>query len=351
MLERPLALIEEGLKDGVFPSAALAIGVHDRLLLMETWGKTSIADNSHEVTTKTYYDMASVTKIIGASMVAFKFIEGGKLRLNDFVRTFFPVPPDKDEMKIIHLMTHTSGLPDHFFLEKCIDDPKDAAKAVLSAPLVHNIGEQTLYSCMGYILLGKILEEIGGQPLDKLVEKYVFEPLSLVNTTYRPHGDNICCTEWNEATNSFLCGVVHDENSRFLNGISANAGIFSTIEDMAVFAEMLACNGRHNGKIYLTPGMLRRATSNHTKGCSQNRGLGFQIAGDEAEFMGDLRHPSSFGHNGFTGTSIMVDPSNGLYVVLLTNRVHPTRENVKLIRFRNLLHNCVYASLERDGYI
>lgn len=346
MFEKTVRLMEQALQNQVFPSAALAVGVREKVLLSRCWGKTGLFGPADAITPDTLYDMASLSKVLGTTMAAFRLMEDGALCLDSTVGDFFDAGADHRSITIRQLMTHTSGIAAHFYLSDFTQDPADAARVILERPLDYPTGSETVYSCMGYILLGKILEKITGLALDQLVEKCVFQPLAMRKATYHPAG-SVACTERDPLTGRFLCGVVHDENARFLGGISGNAGIFSTLGDMVKFASMLACEGRSRAGAYLTPSTMRAATHNYTPGMAQNRGLGFQLAGSGSPFMGDLFGPGSFGHTGFTGTSLAVDPENGLFVILLTNRVHPTRENVKLIRFRNLLHNCIAAEFSR----
>jgi len=333
-------LIRQGLAQGAYPSAALAIGIGQKVFLKETYGNCG---------SNTLFDMASVTKILSPTMIAFRFIEEGMLRLYDCVGDFFPdAPGDKQGITIEQLMAHTGGFKAHFFLSELISDPSDAAGAILQQPLAQAPGESPIYSCMGYILLGKILEKIGGAPLDELAKKYVFEPLGMHSTTYHPSGD-VAPTEIDPATGIPLRGIVHDENARFLRGVSANAGVFSNLDDMTVFAKMLACEGKmENGSSYLSPAMLHAALINRTPNSSgEFRGLGFNLAGSPKIFLGDLMSPQAYGHTGFTGTSIAIDPETGLWVVLLTNRVCPTRNNTTLVRLRSLVHNAAAAEASR----
>ena len=333
-------LIREGLNQGAYPSATLAIGIGNQIFRKEIYGDCSES---------TLFDMASVSKILGPTMIAFRFLEDGKLRLYDTVETFFPdAPADKKDITILHLMTHTSGISPHFFLSDFTDDPADAARVILEQPLAYPTGSDPQYSCMGYILLGKILEKIGMMPLDRLAQKYVFDPLGMVNTCYCPTGQ--CApTERDPETGELIRGVVHDENARFLKGISANAGVFSNISDMSRFAQMLALGGKTaDGAAYLSPAMLKAALVNRTPNSKgEFRGLGFNLAGSPRNFLGDLMSPRAFGHTGFTGTSFAVDPETRLWMVLLTNRVCPTRANLKLTRIRALAHNAAAAEASR----
>lgn len=333
-------LICQGLEQGAYPSAALAIGVGQILYLKKTYG--SCTDTS-------LFDIASLTKIVSPTMIAFRFIEDGLLRLYDTVADFCPdAPADKRDITILHLLTHTSGISDHFLLSEFTADPADALSVILEHPLIHAPGLAPVYSCMGYILLGKILEQVGGTPLDQLAQNYVFSPLGMNQTGYHPSGD-IVPTEMDPISGKLLQGIVHDENARFLGGISANSGVFSNLNDMIIFTKMLANGGKlDNGFTYLSPAMLQAALINRTpQSTGEFRGLGFNLTGSPRNFLGDLMSPRAYGHTGFTGTSIAIDPDTGLWVVLLTNRVCPTRANTRFIRMRSLIHNAAAAEASR----
>jgi len=170
----------------------------------------------------------------------------------------------------------------------------------------------------------------------------VFWPLKMYKTSFLPQGKNIAATELLDGV--CLEGVVHDENARFLNGAAGNAGVFSTMDDMALFAQMLAMSGElPDGTAYLSPSTLRLAMRNHTEDMSQARGLSFYLPWYDDGFAGDLFPRETIGHTGFTGTSLALDPTTGLYVILLTNRVCPSRDNTAIFRVRRLVHNAVYA--------
>lgn len=289
----------------------------------------------------TRYDLASLTKIVSTTMVALRALEEGVLTLDDPLSLYFSAPKDKAGITIRQLMTHTGGFVPDFWLFDETDDPEDAAECVLSHPLAAAPDGTPRYSCMGYILLGKLLERALGAPLDHLARQWVFGPLGMGQTGYNPAGENIAPTENNPATGRPWQGVAHDENARFLRGVSGNAGVFSDIHDMIRFGQMLTL-GKEG---FLAPGTLSLAIQNHTPGQCAHRGLGFQIGGLPGTFMGDLFPAESFGHTGFTGTSLLAHPGTGVYVVLLTNRVHPSRADEKLFRFRRVLHNRVWAAL------
>ena len=338
------ALLEEGLRDGCYPGAVAACGCGDTVFAISHVGK--ISENGPDVNTDTRYDMASLSKIIGPTMLALRAIEDGDLTLWDKLERFFPdCPEDKKPITIRHLMTHTAGFAPAFWLSEVAESPEDALRAILSRPLDTPVGAEVHYSCMGYITLGKVLETVYGQPLDVLARERVFKPLGMDNTCYCPENkENIAATEVDKETGIAWQGIVHDENARFLRGVSANAGVFSNIHDMIKLAQMLALGG----KGFLSRGMINKAIACQEQSADARRGLGFHLAGTPENYMGDLFPADSFGHTGFTGTSMAIDPHTGFFVILLSNRVHPTRETVKLFRFRRRMHNMLYASYTKD---
>ena len=338
-----VGLLEDGVKNGCFPGGVAAVGCGDELLALGCAG-TLCADGP-AVDLDTRYDMASLSKVLGPTMIAFKMIENGQLALYDSIGNFFPdAPQDKKDITILQLMTHTAGFSPCFRLAEVCETPDDVLKALMEKPLDYAPGGGPAYSCMGYIMLAKLLEKITGKPLDRLAEELVFAPLGMTMTGYCPTGGNIAATEVSPVTGKAWTGIVHDENARFQNGISGNAGVFSNIRDLIKFSQMLS----GGGKDYLTSAMFEKAIRNYTPGKDAHRGLGFHLAGTEYNYLGDLMPDCSFGHTGFTGTSFGVDPTTGYYVILLTNRVHPTRENLRLMRFRRRFHNAMYAQFCRE---
>lgn len=337
------SMLAKGLEQGCFPGAVAACGCRGHVGAISRVGK--ISQDGPAADRHTRYDMASLTKILGPTMIALRAIEDGDLTLYDTLGLHFgDVPEDKREITIKQLMSHSAGFEPAFWLSDEAQSPEDALSVLMKHPLAYRPGEDVRYSCMGYITLGKLLEKLYGQPLDRLVQEKVFGPLGMSRTGYCPKGDNIAATEVDSSTGKAWQGIVHDENARFLRGVSANAGIFSCIDDMIQFAQMLA-NG---GDGYLSAAMLNKAIGCHAETSEVRRGLGFHLAGTPYNFMGDLFPACSFGHTGFTGTSLAVDPVTGFYLILLSNRVHPTRENLRLMRFRRTLHNAMYAAFSRE---
>lgn len=345
LMSRCAQLLEEGLQNHAYSGAALAVGKGDQIFVKKVVGSVSYEEDAAPVTASTLFDMASLSKILGTTFCAFHMIQEGSLCLIDTLGELLPhVPEDKKQITIYNLMTHTSGIPAEIFLYKVCSSPDQALETILNTPLIYPIGTNVTYSCMGYIVLGKVMEHLTGLPLNELAKKWTFDPLGMTATGYRPLTDckpdsTIAYTEVETLNGPCPPGVVHDENARYLNGVSGNAGVFSNLDDMIRFAAMLSKKG--------APLMCRRlfdlALVNYTLGMDENRGLGFQLSGPGPSFFGDLFGNDGFGHTGFTGTSLAVDPHTGLYVVLLTNRVHPTRQNYALTRLRHQIHNAAAA--------
>ena len=332
--------LNRGIREGCFPAAAAAVGVKDHVLARAFAGEAP-EPGGRPVDEHTRWDMASLSKVIGPTMVALRAMEEGQLRLDERVADFFPeAPADKADITVYQLMTHTGGFEPSFRLDRRLTDPADAVRCILEVPLAEKPGVRPIYSCMGYILLAKMLEKRLGAPLNELADRMVFRPLGMSETGYCPPPDAVCAaTERDPATGKPWIGIVHDENARFLRGVSGNAGVFMPLCDGIRFAGMLA----RGGKGLLREETLARAIRNETPGMEEHRGLGFQIAGSPDCFFSPAVPETCFGHTGFTGTSLLVEPESGFWVLLLSNRVYPTRETSALFPFRRRLHAEAWA--------
>lgn len=338
-------MIEEAISNGAFPSACVAIGRGGKVYHTVCRGVTKL-ENGIPVNEDTLYDMASLSKVMGPTMVLLRAIETGKITLDDTLCDYFEnVPEDKKSITVRNLMTHTAALnPSIPLYERC-EKPEDACRVILDAPLEGEVGKAPRYSCMSYVLLAGILEKAYGKTLDVLAKEMVFAPLGMENTGYCPaFCENIAATEIDRETGVLWQGIVHDENARYLRGISGNAGVFSNIGDCTKFAMMLA----QMGKGLVGKPMMQKAIRNYTPGYDANRGLGFHLAGLPGCYFGDVFPDESFGHTGFTGTSMAVCPHTGIFVVILANRVHPTRENFAMFRVRRALHNLAYTIMSGE---
>lgn len=350
MFETVSDLLLEAIEQKATPGVAAAIGCGHEILYERCFGRLSYDEDAPVVTPETLYDMASVTKILCTTMLCLQALGEGRIYLRDPISLYFPeAPADKRDITLFQLLTHTSGIDPHFYLWDYVDGKEHPAEVILNHPLMYRPGTEVRYSCMGFILLGKILEKIYDAPIDELFQRRVAVPLGLDKTGYCPaDSQNIAPTEY-DADARLLQGRVHDENARFQNGVSANAGIFSNLTDMEVFVETLACGGTApNGIELIPPRCLEKAIVNYTKGMAENRGLGFKLYGGSANFMGDLFPDAAFGHTGYTGTGFAVDPETGFYIILLANRVHPTRNQTLWLRTRRLVHNAAAAEFYRE---
>lgn len=337
--------LEECVQNRAFSCVAAGVGLRGDILHTCVKGSLSFT-GSEAAGMETRFDMASVSKVLAPTILSLLALEEGKLALSDPLSIYTDAPEDKKDITIFQLMTHTAGFHPSFLLEERCENPRDAEKLILSEPLEHPAGSVVEYSCMGYILLGKILEHIYGKPLSELSEEKVFSPLGMKNTGYLPRGGNFAATECVMPDGSALSGIVHDENARFLGGVSGNAGVFSTLPDCMRFCAMLACEGTP----LLSQSALRLAVRNHTPDMEFSRGLGFYLPRPTQTFSGDLFGPGSFGHTGFTGTSILIEPQTGFYAVLLTNAVHPIRARTDMLRLRARFHNIVYAAFSKESF-
>ena len=329
------SMLSQGRAQGCFPAAAAAIGAKDTVLAQSFIGEAPLPGDA-PVTAHTLWDMASLSKVLGTTMVALRAMEDGQMSLEERVGDFFPdAPEDKRDITVFMLMTHTGGFYPSFRLDRLLERPEQAADCILRYPLDEAPGRRPIYSCMGFILLAKMLEKRFGKPLNELARERVFLPLGMKETGCCPDPAAQCAaTETDPQTGRPIIGVVHDENARFLGGVSGNAGVFMPLCDGIRFAAMLS----RMGGGFLKEETMRRAIRNYTPGQDSHRGLGFHIAGSPDCFFSDGVPEVCFGHTGFTGTSLMVEPESGFWVLLLTNRVCPTRENAKLFPFRRALH-------------
>ncbi|MBQ8095243.1 MAG: beta-lactamase family protein [Clostridia bacterium] len=339
LLER----LVEGWRTGCFPSAAAAVGIHDNVIAEACTGEAPLPGQK-PVDRHTRYDMASLSKILGPTMIALRALSDGTLSLTETVGDFFPdAPSDKQSITVFMLMTHTGGFTPAFRLDRRGIEREAAIREILMEPLIDKPGTKVPhYSCMGYILFAKMLEKRFGKPLNVLAEERVFKPLGMQETGYCPAEGTVCAaTEIDPGSGQPIIGVVHDENARFLGGVSGNAGVFMPLADGIRFASALS--KRMEGLV--SPDVFNAAVTNYTPGQDEHRGLGFQMSGSPMNFMSTAVPPTAFGHTGFTGTSLMVEPETGLWVLLLSNRVYPTRESTALFPFRRKLNAEIWENL------
>lgn len=333
---------------GAFPLASAAVGSGRELLLRVD--EPAGSDGGRRL-----YDLASLTKVLATTMVTLRLVDRGELDLDDTLDRFADAPAARRSVSIRELLTHTAGFEAHAMLADLVppgDTPvlERAVPTVLARPHAYVPGTRVVYSCMGFLVLQHILERACGAGLDDLARELVFTPLGMMSTGFRParwaFGDfDIAATELDPATKRYIHGEVHDENARFLGGVAGNAGLFGTCDDCARFGGMLA----QRGEGFLSRELFDEMIRDQTPGLDSARGLGVSVARRGVDWPAGT-HPGAgaFGHTGFTGTSLYVSPSRGVYFVLLTNRVHYGRDLQVMPDYRAAFHGAAVAELDRS---
>ncbi len=354
-LQPAFDVVERAVADKAFPGATLVVGYHGKVAV-HAFGKLRYDAKAQATTVKTMYDVASLTKVIVTTTLVAKLVEGdfpSPLNLDAPVERYLPEwatgpqPEWRQRMTVRHLLTHTSGLPPFKEYWRTSKSKQDTLTKIFAEPLDYEPGTKEIYSDLGIILMAEIIERLTGRTLDDLANQYIFAPLGMRDSMYKPPKKlwpTIAPTEFDARFRKRLVqGEVHDENAYAIGGVSGHAGLFSTAPDLAAFCQMLL-----NGGVYAHQRILKRATIAQFTTPQQlsggTRTLGWAVP-TEGGSSGHYFSAHSFGHTGFTGTSIWIDPDRELFVVLLTNRVNPTRENQKIAKVRPELHDAVMQAL------
>lgn len=338
-----------GLQDQVFPGAVLYVGQKGKIIYKKAFGKYTYDPDGQPMTTDAMFDMASVSKVIGTTTAAMMLYDEGKLVLDRKVADYLPEFGNhgKEKISIRNLLLHNSGLPAFKPFYKTYTKPQEVVSDIMTTELEYPTGTKSVYSDLGMITLQKVIEQITGKHLDQFLKERLFTPLGMTHTMYNPPDSlyKLCVptekdTYWRMMT---MRGKVHDETSYLLGGVAGHAGLFSTAGDVSIFLQMLLNHGKYNGHQFIKPETVDMWTSR--QGEQSSRGLGWDTKTERGSSAGSLFSMSSFGHTGFTGTSVWIDKKRDLFVVLLTNRVYPTRENQQIIKFRPRLHDAVIKSV------
>lgn len=356
------SLILAGVEQGVAPGVAVAVGRHGRVVRLRGFGRLDTDATSPPADAATLWDLASLTKVVGTTTAAMLLVEEGRLDLDAPVIRYLPDwadgDPRKRDVTVRHLLLHRAGLPPfrQWYLQ---ESGRDAYQRVINGlALDYAPGDSTVYSDIGLMTTGFIVERISGLTLDAFLAERVFGPLGMVDTGFRPAAELIDRIAPTEIDRTFrrrhVRGEVHDENAWALGGVAGHAGLFSSARDLAVFAAMMLGNGvapacrpvagsgvpcnapRPRDLTLLNASTIRLFTLRHDG--TSSRALGWDTPSGNSS-AGQYFSRRSFGHTGFTGTSIWMDPERDLFVVLLTNRVNPTRENQAHVPFRRAVHD------------
>ncbi len=319
------------------PGVVLLVGRGDRIVYQKAFGSRALSPSAEAMTLNTIFDLASLTKVVATTTSVMQLVEEGKVRLSDRVATFIPEfgKYGKADITVLHLMTHMSGLRPDLDLSDEWNGYDRAIQLACEETPTASPGERFVYSDINYELLGEIVHRVSGQTLDVYAREHIFKPLGMSETQFKPPADlqsRIAPTERCTALGwpcegqdmKMLRGIVHDPTARRMDGVAGHAGLFSTAADLAIFCRMLLSGGAVNGTRVLAPLTVMRMTAASTPVGERNvRGLGWDLDSSFSSNRGDLLPPGSFGHTGFTGTSLWIDPATGVFVVFLSNRVHP----------------------------
>ena len=340
-------VLQSAIADSAFPGAYAVIGSSRGILVRDSVGRLDYAPGEPMPNAHTLWDMASLTKILGVTSALNQLVAAGRVQLDDPVQKYLPqfAGANKDRVTIRNLITHTGGLQSWRPLHKEADSPDSAVALVMMTALDTVPGARMVYSDLGLIVLGKLVEKVTGMPLDQYLAKNVFEPAGMNETMYRPPESlrpRIAPTEIDPWRQRHLRGEVHDENAFALGGVAGHAGLFSTGEDMARFARMWLMHGNIDGHQVLDSATADRFTV-WQDSARHNRAIGWMKPAPPGWAGGTKMSSRAYGHTGFTGTSLYIDPERDVFVLLLTNRVNPTRMNTKIGRVRNGLADAVMS--------
>jgi CubicO group peptidase (beta-lactamase class C family) len=325
-LEHIDRVVRRGINAGGYPGAAVVVGRRGYSVFEKGYGRLGWTSGSLPVVPdESIYDLASLTKVVGTATAAMILYDEGRLQLDVPISTYLPAftGGNKDNITVRQLLTHTSGLPAGRDLRRQASSPWEARQLVMATPLACRPGVCQIYSDLGADVLGFMVEAIAGQGLDAFLNERVFVPLGMSDTYFRPapaERDRIAPTEVSSPRGYPLRGEVHDESAWALGGVAGHAGLFSTAADLSLFAQMMLNRGTLNGVRIVSDSAVARFTQR----TSGTRALGWDTSDGEGTagvFMGE----NAYGHTGFTGTSLWIDPDRELFVVLLTNRVHAPR--------------------------
>jgi CubicO group peptidase (beta-lactamase class C family) len=366
LAERLDSIVSAALAEGAAPGAVLAVGRWGRLVHLRSWGQVDTAAGSPPVTDSTLFDMASVTKVAATTLAAMRLEEEGRLDLDRTVQSYLPEldAPEKAGLTLRMILAHRAGF--EAFAELWREARGRAAYLgrINTRPLAYPPGDSTIYSDWDLILTGLVIERITGTSLDAFLAERVYGPLRMRDTGFNPLAEAAVppdsdCTATYRADHPRLAriapteidtayrkmhvhGLVHDENACALGGVAGHAGLFSSARDLAVLAQLLLNGGVYGDVRLLQPATIARWTAR--QGPRSSRALGWDTPGPNSS-AGRYFSPRSFGHTGFTGTSFWIDPERGLFVILLTNRVNPTRQNQRHEPLRRAVADAVQAAI------
>jgi serine-type D-Ala-D-Ala carboxypeptidase len=364
-----------------FPGAVAAVAHRGRVVLREAIGAMSLEPGAPPMTTDAVFDAASLTKVVVTTTAVLRLVERGAVALDDTIGLHIPelAASPAGQVSVAQLLTHTSGVP-WLPLYARGSTWSDYLEAVAEATLTADPGTRVAYSCTGFILLGRLVEVLSGEGLAAFAAREIFDPLEMSDARFLPLADPLPeavagrlvmterreeCARGRALAAAVACrdelwdawrskhaegrarGIAHDENAAYLGGVAGNAGLFTTATDLLTFGQMYLDHGRHGSRRMLSEAAIATATRDWTPHLSEHRGLGWKISGPTGAFC-DLASPRAYGHTGFTGAALLIDPDRNVVAVLMTNRLQLGRTNERILRVRRLFLNAVIAALDSD---
>ena len=326
-LSRLDEVIEQAIEEEETPGAVVLVARKGKVVYRRAFGYKRLVPHKEPVSIDTIFDVASMTKILATATSVMLLVEEGKVSLTDPVSKYLPrfAQNGKGSVTLLQLLTHYSGLRPDLDLDENWRGHEAGIERALKEQLVAPPGQEFIYSDINYVVLAEIVRQVSGQPLHEFSAEHIFGPLGMGHTYFLPPvelQDRIAPTESRDG--EMLQGAVHDPTTYRMGGTAGHAGLFSTVEDTAVYAQMILNLGEFEGVRILSPlSVLKMTTSQSPEGADHWRGIGFDIRSPFSGPRGDLFPVGSFGHTGFTGTSLWIDPSSQVFVILFTNRVHP----------------------------
>ena len=335
-----------------FPGAVLAVAQHGRLLALKSFGRIDSSADAPPMPVDAIFDLASLTKVIGTTTAAEILYDRHELDLDAPVVRYLPEfagTPGHDGITVRHLLSHSSGLQSADGVWKSAKDRQDLLRQIYATPTLTPPGTVFAYRDTNIILLGEIVQRLSGQPLDRFLAREVFGPLGMKDTGFRPSSallPRIAPTEQDDTFRHMLVrGVVHDENAYMMGGVAGHAGLFSTARDLSTLAQLYLNHGSYRGKRLIRASTIALFETPQNMPTGSSRALGWDMP-TPGGFSGPLASPRAIIHTGFTGTSIYIDPDRDAFVVLLTNRVNPTRDNALIGQARPAIHTAVLSVLD-----
>lgn len=347
-------IMNVGIEEGVFPGGVVLVRHRNEVVLHEAYGHSVTHRDTHTISSEqivtrpgTIYDLASITKLFTATCVM-QLVDEDEVRLDEEVATYLPefAVNGKANITVRQLLAHVAGLPNlRLWGEATV--PESHKHDVMAVTTEFKPGTAFQYSDTNFIVLGKLIEEIDGCPLDRAIAAHILDPLGLRQTGYGPlnatSADVAATEDESYVGRGMLRGEVHDENAWSLGGVAGHAGLFGTAQDLSIFGQSYLNGGIYDGVELLKPGTVTEMTRNQV-GQLGSRGLGWEL--NASYYMGGITSLQTYGHTGFTGTSIVIDSRRELVLVLLTNRVHPTRHGRNVDPTRRAVADAVLTAAD-----